>query len=113
MFSYNLRYGGYLILVPFGLGFNDNLYTLGGKGCILVIGWLFGQVAEKIKKKALIISTLYMYSNSLRIMQNQEIKDNHSLIVISSHISSDSYEVLGLPYHDFRLDMLTSSLLCF
>ena len=45
--------------------------------------------------------------NNLRIMQNQEIKDNRSLIVIRSHISPDIYEVFGLPYHDFRSDMLT------
>ena len=72
------------------------------------------QWLKKLKKnKALIISTLCMYSNNLRIMQNQEIRDNRSLTIIRSHISPDIYEVLGLPYHDFHPDMLTFSLLCF
>ena len=72
-------------------------------------------MAQWLRKsnKALIIFTLCMYLNNLRIMQNQEIKDNRSLTVIRPHISPDIYEVFGLPYHDFRSNVLTSLLLCF
>ena len=50
--------------------------------------WLF---IKPLIKGNLIIPTLCMYSNSLRITQSQEIKNSRSLIVICSHISPNIY----------------------